>query len=463
MATPAVPTIMPLEKVGPKGYVRYMFPFQLASGYTQDEVVGVLRRALEATKKRLPVLSCRAVPDPQAKQEGVMKLEHGDFGDIKVKDLTAPGAFPMTYQQLKEKHFPLSAFDGDVMCRRPVWTATGDEMPITEVQANFIQGGLILNWCILHMIGDGITFQKMLEVWGEECRKAQGIEIASPVELPAKIFDRERIMEGSGRNEGKLENHPEYTLLPFTPPGAPPKMLSPSHRGEIFYFSPKALAELKKDASPKHATTPPTDVTWISTNDALSALLWRTIIAAQFPLDKLEGDPKSVFNIAIDGRSRVNPPMHPDTMGCFLEFVAVSMGIRTMLTKASLADIAIEIRRAISKADREWTDDIVTLIGSISDVNRLVATAFLDVPGHHCVQTSWINFSLYSIDWGHMFGGFIEAVRSPSVGIINGLQIVLPALPQSAGGGLEILTGVEESSVSHLDHDTLWTKYAKAR
>ncbi|KAI9830647.1 MAG: hypothetical protein M1819_005457 [Sarea resinae] len=462
MASPVIPPLTPLERAGPKGFVRYLFPFQLAEDYDLDEVTGVLKQGLEATKQRLPVLSCQAVPDTDWRQGGVLKLQHGDFGDIKVKDLRAPGAFPVTYRELKEKSFPLELFDDKVVCRRPVWPATGEPLPITEVQANFLQGGLVLNWCVLHMIGDGKTFQKMLEVWAEECRRAQGIEITSPVVLPDEIFSKATIMQGTERDKGRIEDHPEYTLLPFSVQGAPPKMLSPTHRARVFHFTTAALAQLKKDASPENATKP-SDFKWISTNDALSALLWRTVMAAQFPLDKLEGNPTSIFNISLDGRTRTDPPIHPDTIGCFLEFVAASMGIRTMLTEASLADIALEVRRAISTAHKSWTNDVIALLDKIPDHSRLTPTSFIDVPGTHCVQTSWINFSLYDIDWGHMFGGAIEAVRAPNVGIINGLQIVFPALPESKGGGIELLVGVEENALPRLEHDKLWTKYAIER
>jgi hypothetical protein len=40
----------------------------------------------------------------------------------------------------------------------------------------------------------------------------------------------------------------------------------------MYYFSPESLVELKKYASPANAKNP-TDQKWISTNDALSALL----------------------------------------------------------------------------------------------------------------------------------------------------------------------------------------------
>ncbi|KAL1879722.1 hypothetical protein Daus18300_001559 [Diaporthe australafricana] len=61
--------------------------------------------------------------------------------------------------------------------------------------------------------------------------------------------------------------------------------------------------------------------------------------------------------MAIDGRFRTDPPVHPRTMGCFLEYVAVEMPIRKILTY-ELADIALEIRKSVMRANKNWTDEI---------------------------------------------------------------------------------------------------------
>lgn len=112
------------------------------------------------------------------------------------------------------------------------------------------------------------------------------------------------------------------------------------------------------------------------------------------------------------------------------------------------------------RANQQFTDDVVALVEQLEDVDRLVPTAFLDVPGFNCVLTSWVNFKLYGLEWGPLLGNNIEAVRVPHVGCINGCQVVLPVLPN---GGMEILVGVEESSLDRLLDDPLFTKYSVAR
>ncbi|RDW62440.1 hypothetical protein BP6252_11873 [Coleophoma cylindrospora] len=269
--------------------------------------------------------------------------------------------------------------------RRQDWPSPGERFRVCQIQANFIPGGLILGWSILHMFGDGTTFAVWTQIWAEECRRAQNLDIPNPIQLPEVIFkDR-----------------------------APPKMASQNHRGQVYYCSSDMLQALKNEAWPDKASASTTHK-WISTNDALSALLWRTVMAVQFPLETL-------------------------TLGCFLEYVAPSLPIREMLSSLSLTDVASEVRRAVLRADKEWTHDITTLIDKhVGDVDRLVPTAFLD---------------------GHALGNKIQAVRSPSNGVINGLQVIFPTL---LNGGLEVLVGIEENCLDLLVNEPLWNKFAKA-
>ncbi|KAH7177026.1 transferase family-domain-containing protein [Dactylonectria macrodidyma] len=459
-----IPPLTPLERIGPKGYLRYVFTSPLPDDYDFDQVSSVLKGGFDAAKQRIGVMGAEAVPDPDAIQGGVFKFrkpsDDSDIENVVSKDLRSPKAYPFTYAQLKDKAFPVSAFNAEDLCRRTVWPLPGEKLPVSLVQANFIQGGLILTWCIFHMAGDGTTFQVWTRIWAEECRRLQRLDITEPYVLdPSMMGDRVLIMNPSGNNKGMTEDHPEYLCIPFVPEGAPPKMKSPDHRGQVFYFSPESLKALKAEASPSNASEQ-SEQTWISTNDALSALLWRTVMAVQNPLETLEGDPVSVFNIAIDGRLRTDPPVHPNTLGCFLEYVAVSAPIRQMLSSANLADLAFLIRKALTRADKQFTDDVVTLVDKLDHVDKIVATAFTDVPGYHCVQTSWVNFDVYSIDFGPLLGGKIESIRAPHVGVINGLQVALPPLPD---GGMEIMVGVESSCLDKLLHEPLWNKFAKAR
>ncbi|GKT47832.1 uncharacterized protein ColSpa_08013 [Colletotrichum spaethianum] len=63
-----IPDLTPLERIGPKGYLRYVFPFQLKDDYDLDQVALVLCAGYEAAQRRIIVLDCEAIPDFDAKQ-----------------------------------------------------------------------------------------------------------------------------------------------------------------------------------------------------------------------------------------------------------------------------------------------------------------------------------------------------------------------------------------------------------
>ena len=94
----------------------------------------------------------------------------------------------------------------------------------------------------------------------------------------------------------------------------------------------------------------------------------------QSPLETLEGNPMSVFNFAIDGRQLTDSPVLPATLGCSLGYFAVTLPVSDMLSKLDIANIPIKIRIAFIRANDQFTEDVVTLIEQLEDVDRLVPT-----------------------------------------------------------------------------------------
>ncbi|KAK2605382.1 hypothetical protein N8I77_008221 [Diaporthe amygdali] len=465
--------VTPIEQISPRGWPRYIFPFELPADYNLDEVTQVLRDGWEATCRRLPVLKGEVVADPDAKQGGAIKIQLLDEKErlehiqpITVNDLRSPEAYPLTFSELKERHFPVSAFDPEIFTRRYTWPSPGDRLPIMLMQLNFIRGGLILNWNPFHMIGDGTTFFTWTAIWAEECRRAQGLHIPEPLELRQSIVsDRRHAINPQSPSSGKsgrLEDHPQYVLLTDPAKQLAKVLTSEGHLGQIFYFSKESLEQLKKDVYPQNPR--PGEPTYISTNDALTALAWRSIMAAQYPLEKIKGDEVSVFNMAIDGRLRIQPPIDEGTLGSFVEFIEVKMPLRRMLETNSVAKIALLIRKAIVNMDEAFqgtfTNDMIKLINNLEDARFLSPSAFLDCPGLSCSQTSWAKFELYGLQWGPLLGDRIKAIRSPSNGILNGMQIMMPELPD---GGREMLCGINEEDLPSLIADPIWRNYAELR
>ncbi|KAK2761460.1 hypothetical protein FQN53_007697 [Emmonsiellopsis sp. PD_33] len=272
-----------LERIGPKGYLRYVFPFQLQENYDPDEVARVIQAGYEALAQRIPEVAYEAVPDPDA-----------------------------NYAELKSRGFPVAAFDGEMICRRSVWPVAAE-----EPAADFSRAGELYPALISQIRS---SFQKLFGKIGNERR-----------------YHR------AGMREGLRITRSTH--------------FSPSHRREHRQRCYPAVTAANATQS--------SDQSWVSTNDALSALLWRTVMAAQPPLENLAGDPVSIFNIAIDGRQRTDPK-----------------------SSFNITNLVIQIQKLILSVGNQFTDDVVTLVAQLEDVDRGLPTAFLDVPGFNCVQTS---------------------------------------------------------------------------
>lgn len=70
---PEIPSLTQIERIGPKGYLRYVFNFGLPDNYDLEAVATALQKGYSATKQRMGILRCEAVPDPDAGQGGVLK------------------------------------------------------------------------------------------------------------------------------------------------------------------------------------------------------------------------------------------------------------------------------------------------------------------------------------------------------------------------------------------------------
>ncbi|KAK7425720.1 hypothetical protein QQZ08_007819 [Neonectria magnoliae] len=442
------PPLLPTEQIGPKGWVRNIFFFELPEDYDIDVLTTLLKTSYKSFKDRTPVAGCEAIP-MEGKQAGLLQLRHyGDeIEDFAVKDPRAEVAFP-SFADLQARGFPASGLDPVLVCKRGLggeWPGAGDHLTVTMMQANFIRGGLLLNMITLHAFADHTTAYKFTEIFAEDLMKPSG-----------------------SRSDLDLAHH-EYIELSFTPTAVPPKLSTPNHHGHVFYFPPpENLAALKAEASLANAKLLKDEElpAFTSTNDALTALIWRSTMIAQHPelsTPKIDFEPPATgpcqVAIALDARRRAGVSVHKHTIGNILGFSPAMLDLNKVINEASLADLAIIVRRALVKAEDTYLDELITVVDRLEDVTRLAPVVFLDMPGAHIIQSSWREFSFYDIEWGSALGGKMLALRPPAVGVTHTMQIVLP---DPKRGGVEAFIGVESSAMERLLSDPVLRRYAEA-
>ncbi|KAI5235771.1 hypothetical protein E4T43_09040 [Aureobasidium subglaciale] len=438
----------------PSCYTRPMFFFATPDTVDQMKVVEIFRKALEPTLRALPSLACEIVPVADERpQTGRIGLKHGDFGSLIVNDIR--GTFA-SYEKLQKQNFPQSRLDPNILCARGVFPMPGETQPTFVPQLNITTGGFILAFHTHHTTYDAQAINEILRVWSQNCRYVQNESLAQCSALPAEQFERSaHIMSPEPTTKiGRPEHHPEFTVATFNL-SWPETAFRDTHRQRVYRLSPEALAELKNDC------TEPGD-SWISTNDAATALIWRSVIRAQADFDTLPEDAMSHHIVVVDLRLRSEPPLSKHYPGCPMNYARPGMNLRDLRNSTNLAPLARAIRNQVDERTPAYTKSLITLFNYIPGYGHLAWTSFPSLLTTDCMTSTWYKLDILDLDFGPAIGK-IERVRYPTGGLFNGLSMIYPQITRGSQEELsmEIAIGMEKQHFEKLDKDPIWCKYAE--
>lgn len=434
-------------------------------------------------KARTPIAGCKMVPRADARQAGQWQwvpLADGEVEDLRCVDRRAgAGAMP-SFADLRARDFPAAELTPARTSARDIWpgpehAAMG--IPALYFQATFVHGGCVLNSMFFHASLDATYCCVVLRVWAEELRRLQGLIVDDALDLAPLVAARDALLRPETRDlppDGPTpgpDDYREYLVLPETPTAPPPKMRSENNmtQAHIFTFPPAALAQLKRDAAPVAANLQllrgddQQDLpSYISTLDALNALVFKAIMAAQFPDPGAVEDPErpAYLSIALDERRRAGLPRF--TVGNLLAWAPVWVALRDIVAEATLADLAVLIRRALApRSDAAFVQRHEAFFRRLPDLGPVIMSALLDLPGRNILSSSWRDIPYYDIEWGPLLGHRAKVMRSPSVGMCPGFQIILPERPDKEAGTIEMIVNVENEAIGRLLEHPLWARYAQ--
>jgi len=152
--------LSPIDQIAPRDYNSIHFFFRLSSDADKRSMFKNLETGLLNTAHEIPQLLCCICKADNDRDELELRysaksgatIAYRDFTSLKLRDHWPHGDF----DDLEREHFPLSKLE-----RHRVLAATpppgAERLPALAVQANFIQGGLILTAC-LHVSGSLLTW-----------------------------------------------------------------------------------------------------------------------------------------------------------------------------------------------------------------------------------------------------------------------------------------------------------------
>ncbi|VTT61425.1 unnamed protein product [Fusarium fujikuroi] len=362
-----------------------------------------------------------------------------------VKDYRYPNnsQFTHTFQSLQDSGFHMSDLRSDDICPVGIWPDRRGPALVSPMQLNFIDDGLLLTWAIHHTVSDAQTLNHLCRLLAQECRRGQGLDVPSPP-----------FIMGNRPDTSALKQFGQPTI-------GPPDIVFKETRGGIFSFTRKSLQMLKMDCFRPGKSE--SEVDYISTNDAMLALIWTSIMKERFA-DNLDDESISTLGFALNGRKRSSAGLSQDCTGCFLVVAQVSLPVQTLLGLGNLQAAAGKIRRAVNEANYSFdgclTDEIMAVASQLRDFSMVAPTILLGLDKSSVFVTSWADMDVYSLDWGAALGGTTKALRVVGDGILHGAHAITESLPH---GGKEIFLAVEDTCLRKLMTNAIFMKYADTK
>lgn len=440
-----------IDACHPVYYARRLLIFRCTSDEQRDAQLTALKRGLKALVQRCPLLAgklSRLPPDEASTQVDEWRniVPSEGLGFV-VRDLRE---IMPSFSALKKDNFPPAELKYNLLV--PIPKDVGGEGPACKIQYSAIGGGTILCWAMSHSVADGGANNELIRILAEEVKLAsEGVDKKNS-DREVMELDRRAVIDMKSDMPFKIEDHPGYRAQPPppTPEEASERANHPFQSTQpeiplIFNISPSSLERLKKDA------TPPAPA-WISTHDALVALIWRTQVqlhrqrspAAQSLLDST----LTTLFMPSDARKALN--LSNTYIGNAIYQLSATLPLSKLLSENSLQSAALAIRQAITAVSAE---KVKSYYSKMKD--EWVEWAFLgsyDTTGV-AMGTGWTSGTLYNFDWGEDFGG-MTSYRMPD-------EAFNSVLPKLVNGGAEIEIGVMPDEVEKLKACEEFMKYVQ--
>ncbi|KAI1269667.1 putative trichothecene 3-O-acetyltransferase [Xylariaceae sp. FL1019] len=392
--------------------------YTVPDGFQISTVTDNLQRGLEILADHFPWLAGQVV------REGVGE---GSTGVFKITPLVATprmyvkdmmdGVVMPSFQDLGRTGYPMNDLDEKLIAPRNTSSGWPGETvaEVFQLQVNMVKGGIIITFLGQHQCMDGVGQAQVIRLLSKACRG----EEFTVEELEAGSRDQPEVM--LSLNDDTWTQGPELRYNTVKPPSAK-EAGTPRPNGVWchFSFSAESLSCLKHAAT----RTLPTTTPYISTDDALSAFVWKAIMRARSP--RLQGNERALLARAVDVRKFVGiATMHPGFAQCMTYHDTFTI---QQLVQSSLGVVAADLRAAIAPETSSLAYDarsLATLVSRTPDKSTLSLLGGDFDMARDVMINSWVNQNAYELDFG-LGLGTPDVVRRPRFDAFQGLVYLLP-------------------------------------
>ncbi|KAL0938120.1 trichothecene 3-O-acetyltransferase [Colletotrichum truncatum] len=359
-----------------------------------------------------------------------------------VKDHRHDSSVP-TMEALRLANFPMSMLDEAAIAPRKIFPDIPSPAPAFLVQANFIDAGLILTFVAQHNTMDMTGLGHVVHLFSKACH---GEEFSEKEVLTGNIARRNIVpLLGNSYTPGpELDRYIVKPRVSLGAPGQPPAS-APQCVWAYFFFPPESLASLKSQALESL-----TQSSFVSTDDALTAFLWKSISRAR--LYRLPSEVSSTVMRAMNVRQHLGiPSTYPGP----IQSNVYSKFTLQRVVEESLSFLASNLRSALAPTHSDLGDHtraIATFLSRAKDKSVFSFGAELDLSAD-VIISSWAKVNCAEIDF-NLGLGFPKAVRKPRCNTVEGLTFIMP---KSRDGGIMVAACLRDEDMKMLRADENFT------
>ncbi|KAJ4147497.1 hypothetical protein LMH87_002010 [Akanthomyces muscarius] len=421
--------------------------FQLDVDEDRAKITKQLHAAFHNTVQKLPFLAGSIVPftAEEGGRPWLRNLIPKGAAHLVVKDLSAD----LSYTKLEAANFSQSLLDTDKLCPLPQVAYVQEEpVDVCRFQANFVEGGLLLVASVIHIVCDGNGVTQTIRIFADFFRQAtRDIQLQPPRgQDDVYTSDRTKIVNGGGA-VGCIDLHPAWTSSTINTHS----QLSDVQTSCKTYRIDVGMLDALKQAASK--LTPKGE--WISTNDAISGLIWRSIVLARRRAGILKDQNKEAYiTQPVDCRSLIK--LSQPYFGNALYMAQATLDVDVLADEETGISAAAQcIRASLAGVTGDKFRDLVGYVERTSQDSqtRLKVVEFLNTSG--IILTSHFKFPMHEIDFGSALGR-LKALRLPAKGMMTGAVMVMPKLPD---GSCEFLITEADVTVASLGQDAVFAGF----
>ncbi|KAI1178014.1 transferase family-domain-containing protein [Nemania sp. FL0916] len=440
-----------IDHIVTQHYSNWAVIFKLADEQ-KPAILDVIKRGLEATLGQARHLA------------GKIEInEHGDFSIVKRPDssvrldvrwLDGPEDKYPSFSEIEKGLFSAQSLGDPARLTIEGMTMACQGHPrdcpdAMGFQANFIPGGLIFTVHRHHLVADVSGLASIIRTIADNC--AAVVNGTGPPAWDDAFMDRSRWTSPPVPIEDQVappparQRHPDWHPCSWL----------------LFHIPESKVTEIKRLASP-------TDESWISTYDALVAVIWRVLMKNRAQIYKPDLSTPAIFMEAINMRSRINPSVSERYQGNLLcgglSFLHDDVPtLAEVISEAPLSRLATFIRKVTNSVTEESLTGMLNAATMIRDKSTL-HQRMDSAPPMSMSATDWRKARICDYDFG--FGRPVAA-RLVSDTVFDNMVMIYP--PRRGEGiaasspGIEVVIPFETHAIDLFKDDPEVKEYFEFR